>query len=180
MYTKAGRPCTAIFPVKIPLLSLHSRPPIADLQSFVSHQVVRPGAASSRWNLVFNRHPMQLDCHCAPGKRPYPVEHVSCSGLDLRTESTMTHWLHCPLHYTRRERDPHLETLSEWLFPKISPLDIQSSRLLLDLVPPSSLTATASWVVPVFRLAERLAMNGAWLSPSTAETITATSSNLTQ
>lgn len=43
---------------------------------------------------------------------------------------------------------------------------------LLDLVPPSSLTATASWIIPAFRLAP----NGAWLSPGTAETITATSS----
>ncbi len=48
--------------------------------------------------------------------------------------------------------------------------------LLLDLVPPSSLTATASWIVPAFRLAERLAIDGAWLSPGTAETITAASS----
>lgn len=42
-------------------------------------------------------------------------------------------------------------------------------------MPPSSLTATAGWVVPAFRLAECLAMDGAWLSPGTAETITATS-----
>ncbi len=31
-------------------------------------------------------------------------------------------------------------------------------------------------MVPAFRLAERLAIDGAWLSPGTAETITATSS----
>ncbi len=31
-------------------------------------------------------------------------------------------------------------------------------------------------MVPAFRLVERLAINGAWLSPGTAETITATSS----
>lgn len=67
---------------------------------------------------------MQLDCHYAPGKRLYLAEHVSYSGLDLRAESTMTHRLYYPLHYTQRERDLHLETLSEWLFPKISPLDI--------------------------------------------------------
>ena len=64
------------------------RPPIADLQSFLSHQCERPGTASSRWDLVFDQHHMQLDSHCAP---------------------------------------PRLETLSGWLFPTISPFDIQSS-----------------------------------------------------
>ena len=103
------------------------RPPIPDLQSFVWHQVARTGTASGRWNLVFDRHHMQLDSHCAPRKRPHPVEHVSCSGLHLGAETTMTHRLHRPLHYARWRRDPRLETLSGWLFLKISPLDIQSS-----------------------------------------------------
>ncbi len=103
------------------------RSPIADLQSFVSHQFICPGAASNRWNLVFNRHPMQLDSHCAPRKRPHPAEHISCSGLHLRAETNMTHRLHRPLHYARRRRDPRLETLSGWIFPKNSPLDTQSS-----------------------------------------------------
>lgn len=115
-------------PLKIPLLSLHSR--ATDRRSPIiclTPQVVYPGAASSRWNLVFNRHLMQLDSHCAPRKRTHPAEHVSCSGLHLRAETTMTHWLHRPLHYARRRRDPRLETLSGRIFPKISPLDTQSS-----------------------------------------------------
>lgn len=53
-------------------------------------------------------------------------EHVSCSDLDLRAKTIMTHRLHHSLHQARRERDPRLETLSDWLFLKISPLDIQS------------------------------------------------------
>ena len=114
---------------------------------------------------------MQLDSHCAPRKRPHPAEKVSCSGFHHRAETTMMHRLHRSAKKRSTSRDPVWVDLPQNLASRHPIIPCR----LLDLVPPSSLTATASWIIPAFRLAERLAPNSAWLSPGTAETITATS-----
>lgn len=118
---------------------------------------------------------MQLDSHCAPRKRPHLAKHVSCSGLHLELRqpdvSAPPPTPLCSANKGSTSRDPVWVNLP----PNLTSRHPIIPCPLLDLVPPWSLTATASWIIPAFRLAERLAPNGTWLCPGTAKTITATS-----
>ena len=101
----------------VPRLLFLSTPAIADLQSFASHLVASPGAPPRHCTIVFDptSHARRMFpgslrigilCNLFPtaplGDVHIRSSHVSCGGLDLRAETSMTHRLHRTLHDPQR------------------------------------------------------------------------------
>ena len=119
----AGHPPPLPFPTPsfpYPFLSLHT-PGTTDRQSSSIRHISGDRHRHS-FQLLDPRHPIQFGSHCAPRRHPHPVEHISCSSLDIRAETAMTHRLYYILHDAQRRTRSNPITQSSMLFPKLLPL----------------------------------------------------------
>ena len=106
-----------IYPV--PRLLFLSTPSIADLQSFASHQAISQVQLPATALSYSIQRPIRAEYSLVPcasailcnlfltaplGDVHIQSSHVSCGRLDLRAETSITHWLHCTLYDQRNPR----------------------------------------------------------------------------